>query len=154
MYVCTSLANWLVRVVGPTKMTSPAGSKVRMSHVSLDNQKWKSRPPIQDDMADHFPLIAPLSRLRRLNGARDGLLRGGRRRRPNHAIERTSSLRSDSAALAPLGAGPGAQTQEAGCTDRKNQRPFAPASGRGTWEGGQPHTHLRGQRESVRAAHQ
>jgi hypothetical protein len=80
---------------------------VWMSHVSLDNQKWKSRPPIQDDMADHFPLITLLSRLWRLNGARDGLLRGGRRRRPNHAIERTSSLRSDSAALAPLGAGPG-----------------------------------------------
>jgi hypothetical protein len=55
---------------------------VRMSHVSLDNQKWKSRPPIQDDMADHFPLITLLSRLRRLNRARDGLLRrprdGGR----------------------------------------------------------------------------
>ena len=43
----------------------------------------------------------PLSRLRRLNGACDGLWRGGRRRRPNHAIERTSSLRSDVAALAP-----------------------------------------------------
>jgi hypothetical protein len=126
---------------------------VRMSHVSLDNQKWKSRPPIQDDMADHFPLITLLSRLQRLNSVRDGLLSGGRRRQPYHAIKRTSSLRSDSAALAPLGAGPGAQTQEAGCTARKNQRPFAPASGRGTWEGGQLHTHLRGQRESVRAAH-
>jgi hypothetical protein len=43
-----------------------------------------------------------LSRLRRLNGACDGRLRGGRRRRPNHASERTSSLRSDIVALAPL----------------------------------------------------
>ena len=154
MYVCTSLANWLVRVFGPTKMTSPAGSKVRMSHVSLDNQKWKSRPPIQDDLADQFPLITLISRLRWLIRVHDGLLHGVCRRRPHHAIERTSSLRSDSAALAPLGAGPGTQTQETGCTDRNNQWSFAPSSGRRTRKGGQPHTHLRGQRESVRAAHQ
>jgi hypothetical protein len=41
---------------------------VRMSHVSLDNQKWKSRPPIQDDMLDHFPLIALLSACGGLTG--------------------------------------------------------------------------------------
>ena len=45
--------------------------------------------------------LRSLSRLRRLNGARDGPLSGGRRRRPNPSMERTSSLRLDVAALAP-----------------------------------------------------
>jgi hypothetical protein len=51
----------------------------------------------------HEDMNPLLSRLRGLNGARDDPLRGGRRRRPNHAIERTSSRRSDVAALAPMG---------------------------------------------------
>ncbi len=47
------------------------------------------------------PHAEALSRLRRLNGARDGPLSGGRRRRPNHSMELTYSLSSDVAALAP-----------------------------------------------------
>jgi hypothetical protein len=60
----------------------------------------------------------PLSRLRRLNGACAGLLRGGRRRRPNHAIERTSSLRSPRARPDV----PPARRLRAGC--RSSHAPF------------------------------